>query len=56
MRGAGSTGMNILVETGLMLSLCARDVSGVVLVAQNWSDQYEKLSSCTTVAVLILMP
>ena len=31
------TGTNLLVETGLMLFLCARDVSGGILVAKNLS-------------------
>ena len=43
--GGMRIGTNFLVETGLMLFLCARDVSGGVLVAKN-------LSVCVSCSVM----
>lgn len=43
----GGIGTNILAETVLMPLLCARDVSGRVLVAKTLSSRCEKFSSWT---------
>lgn len=38
-----------------MLFLCVKDVSAGVLMARDVGGQHEKLNSCTTVVVFILM-